>query len=99
MFEFLKDWDNYQKRKVAKQDANGITVSTCYTSDEGYETALIDEVAVYPVERYKTKEDAEKGHKKWMVKALTATTIKYLGGFKGIIPDSEVELVRPKVDN
>ncbi|MFW9872524.1 MAG: hypothetical protein ACFFG0_05425 [Candidatus Thorarchaeota archaeon] len=66
---FILDMNNYDSRKIARvepEENNGIGVSTAYTSDEGYETALFDSNGVHPVERYGTKEKAEKGHKKWV---------------------------------
>ena len=69
-------------------------VSTAYTSDEGYETAILDENGTYPVERYFDLADAEKGHWKWCEEAKTAETIVMLGGFEGLIPGSVVKLKR-----
>ena len=66
---FLKDVNNYEQRKVARIEPevnNGIGVSTADTSDEGYETALLDKNGVHPVEKYKSREDAEIGHEKWV---------------------------------
>lgn len=54
-------------KKTERKDNNGIAVSTVLTSDEeGYETALLDANGTWPVERYKTKELAIKGHNKWV---------------------------------
>ena len=69
--DFLKDINNYEQRKIARispEDNNGIGVSTCYSSDEGYETALLcaTDRGVIPVERYLTKEEAILGHAKWV---------------------------------
>ena len=81
---FLYDTDNYDDRKVGrieKKDNNGIGVSTAYTSDEGYETALIDKNEIHPVERYSDVDKAKIGHEKWVEFAKTANgkTIKSLG--------------------
>jgi hypothetical protein len=68
MFEFINDIGNYESRKISRDKSeSGIIVSTCYTSDHGYETALIDSKGVYPVERYSNVEDAKRGHCKWLV--------------------------------
>ena len=96
MFEFLQDIDNYDSRKVSRTEVNGLIVSTAHTSDEGYETALLDDGTpdVHPVERYKSRELAEAGHKRWMAfakKAKNGTKIKKLGAW-GIVPDSEIML-------
>lgn len=95
MFEFLKDIGNYETRCVGRTEVSGLTVSTAFTSDERYETAIIDENQVHPVERYSTKEDAEKGHEKWCREAETITTVKKLG-WLGIVGDSEIVLERAK---
>ena len=60
--------NNYDERKVA-QDVleNGLEVSTAYTTDEGYETAIINTLGkVSPVERYYSKDDAVLGHAVWL---------------------------------
>jgi hypothetical protein len=96
MFEFFRDIGNYESRKVARDTSDcGIVVSTCYTSDEGYETALIDGNGVHPVERYPNIEKATKGHYKWLVFAHDANgkITKKLGNW-GIIEDEGV-LLKP----
>jgi len=65
--DFLKDIGNYETRKVERTICkNGIIVSTAYSSDEGYETALIDKKGAHPIERYENKEHAIEEHKKWV---------------------------------
>lgn len=62
---FLKDIRNYDQRKISRVECsenNGIGVSTAFTSDEGYETALLDKNGVHSVERYKTRNLAVEGH-------------------------------------
>jgi len=67
MFEFFKNVGNYNDRKLGRHTSDsGIEVSTAFTYDEGYETALIDKNGVHVVERYKDKETALEGHTKWM---------------------------------
>lgn len=78
-FDFLKDAGNYEQRKIGKVRINGLEVSTAYTSDMGYETAIIDANGVHPVERYNTKNKAEEGHKKWIDKANSLQSIIELG--------------------
>jgi hypothetical protein len=68
LFDFLLDVTNYDTRKVARmepKDNGGIGVSTAYTSDQGYETALLGK-QVHPVERYTSKELALAGHARWV---------------------------------
>jgi hypothetical protein len=94
MFSFLKDIDTYDTRKVGRTDVDGLTVSTAYTSDEGYETAIIDANKVYPVQRYGSKANALKGHKNWTAKAKTLKTVNVLSGLGGLVDGKKVELVR-----
>jgi hypothetical protein len=96
MFDFIKDINNYEDRKLEKTEVNGVTVSTAYTSDEGYETALIDANGVHPVERYPSKEHAHHGHEKWCKKAETVKEVIKLGGFGGFIKDEVITIVRSK---
>jgi hypothetical protein len=61
---------NYEDRKVDRTELqNGVEVSTCYTTDYGFETALIGTSGqVFPVERYgwENREGAKVGHTKWV---------------------------------
>ena len=93
MFKFLNDIDNYDDRKVASTKVNGVTVSTVYTSDEGYETAILDVNGTHPVERYPNKDAAKIGHDKWAEKAKTATTIIKLG-WLGVVDDKPITINR-----
>ena len=87
------DMGNYDSRKVARDDVKGITVSTAYTTDCGYETALLDKNGVHPVERYADRKTAVTGHAAWKKKAATLKTITKLG-YGNSIPDKQVTLVR-----
>ena len=91
----------YHEGRIAKQeqvDGEQIGVSTVYTDDEGYETALIDVNDVHPVERYKSKEEAEAGHKKWVEfakdgdgkKVFKLTLTEFREG--GYLEDEEITL-------
>lgn len=95
MFDFIQDAGNYEARKLAdKVWIKGIGISTAFTSDEGYETALLDDNGVHPVERYADSVDALKGHKKWIAKVKKGIKkVTKLGGFGGFVEDSEVTLV------
>lgn len=96
MFEFINDIINYETRKIARDTTNsGLEVSTVYTSDEGYETALIDKNGVHPVERYPEKRDAEKGHNKWLDFSnnyLEGQEVTELGGLDGLCEDRQIVL-------
>lgn len=97
MFDFLKDEGTYESRKVARTDiGKGIEVSTAFTSDEGFETAILDSESAYPVERYKTRADAERGHAVWVKKAPHLKSIVMLGGLGGLVRARKVKLVRTK---
>lgn len=95
MFSFVNDTDNYEARKIGRDTSeSGIEVSTAYTSDEGYETALMDSHGVHPVERYGTRGQAEIGHKKWIVFANSANGKKVmkLGGIGEFVRPEEIML-------
>ena len=66
----MKEKENkYKLEKLGRimpEENNGIGVSTVLTSDCGYETALLDGSGAHPVERYETREEAIKGHEKWV---------------------------------
>lgn len=76
----MLDCNNYDERKVAeKEEVGKFKVSSCYTSDMGYETAICYADEVYPVERYETKKECTEGHKKWIEWAKNKPkTIPYL---------------------
>lgn len=85
--------NSYDDRKIGRDEINGLTVSTCDTPDQGYETAIIDLNKVYIVERYLNKEQAIQGHTKWCEKAKTITHITDVG-YGDLVGSSEVVLVR-----
>jgi len=73
-FDFLSMMGNYEQRKVAHYEKDDLIIDTCAVtdSDEPYETGI-----EYPkynngewviVEMYNSKEEAEKGHQKWIEK-------------------------------
>ena len=94
MFDFIQDMNNYESRKIGRNEVNELTVSTAFTSDEGYETAIIDKNGVHPVERYKTIEKAEKGHKIWCKEAKTVETIIKLGWLDDLVEPEVITIER-----
>ena len=88
---------NYEERKIGKEFLdNGLTVSTAFTTDEGFETAVGSE-SMYRwviVERYPSKEDATDGHKKWVDFAATGVgkTVRSLGSYDNDWVPSDVVL-------
>jgi len=65
---------------VGRSQSGPFIISTVLTSDLGvYETAILDKIGANPVERYDTREQAEKGHAYWMATAATLTEITKLG--------------------
>ncbi len=80
MFEFISMMDNYEERKVARYEENGIIVDTCLVtdSDKPYETAIAhpnyNNGLFIIVADYDTKEEAAAGHTKW-VKIMTLPTL------------------------
>ena len=90
---------DYNERKVATQikpeENEGVGVSTCWVPDlECYETALLDQRGVHPVERYKTKELAFNGHNKWIRKAKYLKRVIKLGAKEYATEDEKITLVR-----
>jgi hypothetical protein len=89
----LNDGGNYEQRKLGRVDVNGLTVSTCYTSDMGYETAILDDNGVYPVERYSSQAYAVLGHDKWCKEAETLTEVTMIG-YDDLTDDELIKLQR-----
>ena len=57
----------YDIRKVDEEyEFDGLTVSTVWTDDMGYETAIIDSNRVNIVERYPDEKSSAQGHFKWI---------------------------------
>ena len=78
MFEFLFDIENYEDRKVGRDDFPWGFISTAKVSDGNrpYETAVAhdkyrDDGRLVIVEAYNTKQAAIKGHDKW-IKTMTS---------------------------
>lgn len=65
--------------RVEPEDNGGVGVSTVWTSDEGYETAILDANGVHPVERYEDEESALQGHERWVSDANKLTEVIVLG--------------------
>jgi hypothetical protein len=94
--EFIFDMkNNYESRKVKREEVEGLTVSTAWTPDMGYETAILDENGVHPVERYETIKEAEKGHEKWVrtVRNRNIVVIERLG-YKDLVGIERITLKR-----
>lgn len=74
MFEFLEMMGTHEERKVATYNENGIFIDTCAISDseQSFETAIehpkYNDGTMIIVEMYDTKEEAQKGHDKWVEK-------------------------------
>lgn len=77
MFGFLSMAGNYEYRKVARYEKDGLRVSTARVTDSAhdFETAVAhpayNEGEIVIVEMYDTKEEAVLGHSRW-VKRMTA---------------------------
>ena len=78
---------------IGRDEVGGLTVSTVLTSDQGYETALLDEHQTSPVERYQNQGDALDGHRRWIEQAKTITAVTKLG-YGDLIADKVVVLAR-----
>lgn len=71
---------NYEDRKLGRTEVGKLIVSTAYTPDMGYETAILQKgTGVHPVERYTSKDLAELGHEKWVNDLPNLKEIKELG--------------------
>ncbi len=82
-----------ENRTIGKEEINGFEISTMWTPDEGYETAIIDENGAHPVERYKNVKKAVIGHKKWIKKIkLGKRKIKQIGWSDMKFMDKEIIL-------
>ncbi|ATW62713.1 hypothetical protein SCBWM1_gp29 [Synechococcus phage S-CBWM1] len=85
MFKVMSMAGNYDIRKVDRTTLpNGVEVSTCYTNDYGYETALLNTKGdVFPVERYgyDLNDSVHAGHDRWVEFARDGIgkTVNYLG--------------------
>lgn len=80
LFDFLGMMNNYEERKVAHYEKDKVTIDTCAVNDadQPYETAVAhssyNDANLVIVELYDTKEEAKRGHKKW-VKKMTAKNL------------------------
>lgn len=67
-----------QNGDVLRNNILNYTIDSCYTFDEGYETAIWkDSNPMIIVERYSTKEEMKKGHDKWCEFCKTKPTEVY----------------------
>jgi hypothetical protein len=73
MFEFLNMVGTHEQRAVANYKKDGVELDTCSVtdySDKPYETGLLhpkyNKGKWVIVEAYKTKEEAQAGHDKWV---------------------------------
>ena len=84
MFNFFSMQGNYEERKVDNYEKDNIVIDTCRVTDslQPYETGVC-----HPkynngnwiiVEMYDTKEDAKKGHDKWVKKMTSSKPPKQL---------------------
>ena len=77
ILDFLSIMDTQEERKVDTYEKEDLFVDTCSItdSDKPYETAIAcpqyNDAKLIIVELYDTKEEAQKGHNKW-VKIMTA---------------------------
>lgn len=78
---------------IARTDIDGLTVSTVFTADAGPETAIVDSLSAYPVERYASVLDATEGHARWCEKIVGLREVTRLG-YGDLIDDEVKTLVR-----
>lgn len=88
----LIDKGTYDTRKVDRTELNDkVIVSTAFTSDQGYETAILLSTGTHPVERYPDIHRAMHGHKKWCEKLPSMKSITELG-YDDICDSQEISL-------
>jgi len=67
MFKFLMNPTNTRGEIIGNYNKDGLFIDTCFTNDTGkYETYIRNVQGFAVVEIYKNKENAIKGHKKWV---------------------------------
>lgn len=72
LFDFLQDFGNHEDRKVDRYHEGDLFVDTCAVSDstKPFETGIehpgYNNGNMVIVELYDTKEEAQKGHDKWL---------------------------------
>jgi hypothetical protein len=81
-------------KSLSKTKRYGLTISTIWISDLGYETAIFDMVGAHPVERCESKKEALVNHEKWVNKSNRLVTILKLGYPNSSIKDEEITLKR-----
>ena len=70
----------YEERKIAKTKVGKLDISTIWAADRDcYETAVLDAKGSYPVELYETREEAERGHARWVDKAPDLLEVDEIG--------------------
>ena len=86
-----------QNEIIGKTKISDVLVSTVFTLDCGYETAICADMYCSPVERYKTRAEATLRHERWANKITESykdgqISIIELGpcGHTDLIPDKEV---------
>ena len=90
----LKDLGTHNIREVGRDKVCGFTIDTCWTHDEGFETAIEDSKGDWHVvERYKNQEEAAEGHEKWIGKIRNGERkVKRLSWSDTTNLDKEIEL-------
>lgn len=90
--EFIDDISK-NSNKLFRTEVYGLIISSVYTPDCGFETAIIDKNNIYVVERYKNEQKLSEGHKKWCKKAKTLKNVRELS-WLGITEERNVVLER-----
>lgn len=80
-------------KKLIRTEVYGLIISSVWTPDCGFETAIIDNNGIYVVERYKTEKQMVKGHQKWCKKAKTIKEVRELS-WLGITDEKDIILER-----
>ena len=70
---------SYEERCVGRDPVDGVVVSTAFTDDCGYETAILTKTNTRIVERYASREAAVSGHAKWIRGIVGKKTLTDVG--------------------
>jgi quinol monooxygenase YgiN len=98
MFDFMSMTGNYENRKVSRFELGKLIVDTCSVTDTGhpYETAVahpqFNDNKWIVVEQYDSREDAVKGHNKW-VETMTSRD-KFPHTLKDVCTSTVCEMLR-----
>lgn len=78
--------------RIARDEVDGLIVSTVDSGDMGPETAVIDRNGTHPVERYESEDEARKGHVAWVENIRKGVRKVTKLGYGRLIEDEPITL-------